>query len=78
MENFAQSLRESTILSLKGNTISEEDKIFVDKFLSYTDAYCAEMKTSIDEILLDDKTFNLVFKLFNSVILTKQMNLQLV
>ena len=77
MENFAQSLRESTINYLNTNQTTE-NQIYVDKFLYYTDAYCAEMKTSIEEILYDDKTYNMVFRLFNSVILKKQLNLELV
>ena len=78
MENFAQTLRESTIQFLNGNEVEKENKLYVDKFLYYTDAYCAEMKTTIEEILHDDKTFNMVFRLFNSVILNKQLNLELV
>ena len=78
MENFAQTLRESTIQFLNGNEVENENKLYVDKFLYYTDAYCAEMKTTIEEILHDDKTFNMVFRLFNSVILNKQLNLELV
>ena len=31
-----------------------------------------------EEILYDDKTYNMVFRLFNSVILKKQLNLELV
>lgn len=78
MEGFAQTLRQSTINFLNGKEVENENKLYVDKFLYYTDAYCAEMKTTIDDILLDDKTFNMVFRLFNSVILTKQLNLELV
>ena len=78
MENFAQTLRESTIQFLNGNEVEKENKLYVDKFLYYTDAYCAEMKTTIEEILHDDKTFTMVFRLFNSVILNKQLNLELV
>jgi hypothetical protein len=78
MENFAQTLRESTINFLNGKEVENEHKLYVDKFLYYTDAYCAEMKTTIEEILHNDKTYNMVFRLFNSVILTKQLNLELV
>ena len=79
MENFAQILRESTIDFLNGNQINDEYKIYVDKFLYYTDAYCAELKsTTIDDILNNDKTYNMIFNLFNSVILKKQLNLELV
>lgn len=78
MKNFAQSLRESTIDFLKGREVDKEYKIYVNKFIYYTDAYCVEMKTTIDDILQDDKTFNMVFGLFNSIILNKQLNLELV
>lgn len=79
MENFAQILRESTIDFLNGNQINDEYKIYVDKFLYYTDAYCAELKSvTINEILDNDKTYNMIFNLFNSVILKNQLNLELV
>lgn len=79
MENFAQSLRESTIDFLKGNQINDEYKIYVDKFLYYTGAYCAELKsTTIDDILNNDKTYNMIFNLFNSVILKNQLSLEIV
>jgi len=78
MENFAQNLRQSTIDFLKGEEIDIENKIYVDKFLYYTDAYCAELKsTTIYDILNNDKTYHMIFNLFNSVILKRQLKLEL-
>jgi hypothetical protein len=78
MENFAQNLREATILFLNGNQINEEYKIYVDKFLYYTEAYCVELNSNMYEVLYDDKTYNMVFSLFNSIILERMLNSELV
>lgn len=79
MKNFENNLRECTISYLKGNKISDEDKYFVDKFIYYMGAYCAEMKSTTEyEILYNDKLYKKIFSLFQSVILNKQLKLEFV
>ena len=78
MENFANNLRECTISHLNGNQINIEYEFFVGKFIYYMDAYCAELKKTQGDILNNDKMYDSVFSLFNSVIIKKQLNLELV
>lgn len=61
-----QTIRELTIKSFNEDII--ENKYIVDKFKSFMDAYCAELKGTTEyEILNNDKLFNTVFQLFESV-----------
>jgi len=78
MENFDNNLRECTISYLNGNEINEDYKYFVDKFIYYMGAYCAELKTTDSEILNDDKLYKSVCSLFKSVVLNKQLKIELV
>lgn len=68
------SLRESMISYIK------EDKLFGDKeivleFKKYLDAYCAELKHTEDDVLLNDKHYDLVYNLFYSIILKNKPEL---
>jgi len=78
MKNFDNNLREFTISYLKGNEINEDYKFLVEKFIYYMGAYCAEMKTTDSEILNNDKLYKSVSSLFKSVIMEKQLNMEVV
>lgn len=61
-----QTIRELTIKSFKEDI--HQDREIVEKFKSFMDAYCAELKGTTEyEILNNDKLFNIVFGLFESV-----------
>lgn len=61
-----QTIRELTIKSF--NEDITESKDIVEKFKSFMDAYCAELKGTTEyEILSNDKLFNNVFHLFENV-----------
>ncbi len=69
MKTCPTSLRQNAYKVYKGEDISEKDKNMVDKFFRYLDAYCAEMKCSELDILLNDKNWEDVFHLFENVML---------
>lgn len=61
-----QTIRELTIKSFNEDII--ENKDIVEKFKSFMEAYCAELKGTTEyEILSNDKLFNSVFHLFENV-----------
>lgn len=61
-----QTIRELTIKSF--NEDITESKDIVEKFKSFMDAYCAELKGTTEyEILSNDKLFNNVFHLFENI-----------
>lgn len=63
-----QTIRELTIKSF--NEDITESKDIVEKFKSFMDAYCAELKGTTEyEILSNDKLFNNVFHLFENVMI---------
>jgi hypothetical protein len=48
MKNFDKNLREFTISYLKGNEeINEDYRYFVDKFIYFMGAYCANLNWSL-------------------------------
>jgi hypothetical protein len=69
MKTCPTSLRQNAYKVYKGEDISEKDKNMVDKFFRYLDAYCAELKCSELDILLNDKNWEDVFHLFENVML---------
>lgn len=69
MKTCPTSLRQNVYKVYKGEDISEKDKNMVDKFFRYLDAYCAELKCSELDILLNDKNWEDVFHLFENVML---------
>lgn len=73
---FADNLRVCTIKHLKGIEVEEEYKKVVDRFIYYMGAYCAELKYTEGEILHNDKLYASVFRLFNSVILKRDFDLE--
>ncbi len=70
------SLRESLISYIR------EEKLFADKdlvleFIKYLDAYCAELKYTEWDVLLNDDHYDRVYNLFTSVILKNKPELTL-
>ena len=74
MKTCSISLRENAYKFYKGEDISENDKKVVNNFFRYLDAYCAELKCSELDILLNDKNWESVYNLFDSIILKKIAN----
>jgi len=70
------SLRESVISYLR------EQKLFGDKdivfeFIKYLDAYCAELNHTEWDVLSNDEHYDLVYHLFESIILNSKPELVL-
>jgi len=66
----AEYLRELAKASLlRGESLikDKEDEIALKKFTSYIEAYCAELKTTEHDILLDDELFEMVYSLFYNI-----------
>ena len=73
---FADNLRVCTINHLNGKEVEEEYKKIVNRFIYYMGAYCAELSYTEGEILRVDELYESVFKLFNSIILRKEFDLE--
>jgi|688.fasta_scaffold1835439_1 hypothetical protein len=69
MKTCPTSLRQNAYKSYKGQDISEKDKIVIDKFFKYLEAYCAEMKCTELDIFLNDENWENVFHLFENIML---------
>lgn len=66
----AEYLRELAKASLlRGESLvkDKDDEIALQKFTSYIEAYCAELKTTEHEILLNDELFESVYSLFYNI-----------
>jgi hypothetical protein len=66
----AEYLRELAKASLlRGESLVKDkhDEIALKKFTSYIEAYCAELKTTEHEILLNDELFEMVYSLFYNI-----------
>jgi hypothetical protein len=66
----AEYLRELAKASLlRGESLvkDDDDEIALQKFTSYIEAYCAELKTTEHEILLNDELFESVYSLFYNI-----------
>ena len=61
------NLRELTILSFQGEEITENKRI-VERFKSFIEAYCAELKKTEHDVLQNDETYEIVLSLFDSVL----------
>lgn len=66
---ISNNLRRATIDKINGNEISEKDKIIVKDFIKYLDAFCADLNYTEFDILLNDENYEMVFGLFDNVIL---------
>jgi hypothetical protein len=69
MKTCSTSLRQNAYKIYKGECASEKDKVVLDKFFRYLEAYCAEMKCTELDIFLNDKNWESVFHLFESIML---------
>lgn len=58
-------LRELTANQIFNNQKSDEP--VVHSFVKYIDAYCAELKCTEQDILLDDEKYGQVFDIFNNL-----------
>ena len=74
MKNFANDLRKCVIDELKGEPIDERYQKVVNRFIYYMEAYCAELKCTECDILMNDKKYESVFSLFNNIIFKKEFN----
>jgi hypothetical protein len=66
----AEYLRELAKASLlRGESLvkDKDDEIALKKFTTYIEAYCAELKTTEHEILLNDELFESVYSLFYNI-----------
>ena len=66
----AEYLRELAKASLlRGESLVKDidDEIALQKFTSYIEAYCAELKTTEHEILLNDELFEMVYSIFHNI-----------
>jgi len=66
----AEYLRELAKASLlRGESLvkDKDDEIALKKFTTYIDAYCAELKTTEHEILLNDELFESVYAIFHNI-----------
>jgi len=69
----AEYLRELAKASLlRGESLvkDKDDEIALKKFTTYIDAYCAELKTTEHEILLNDELFESVYAIFHNITTT--------
>lgn len=62
-------IRENAIKQLRGNQPCEVSKPVVDKFFWYLDSYCAELKFTENDVLLNDEHYELVWSLFSNIVL---------
>lgn len=66
----AEYLRELAKASLlRGESLvkDKDDEVTLKKFTSYIEAYCAEMKTTEHDILLNDELFETVYSIFHNI-----------
>jgi len=66
----AEYLRELAKASLlRGESLvkDKDDEIALKKFTTYIEAYCAEMKATEDDILLNDELFESVYSIFHNI-----------
>jgi hypothetical protein len=69
MKNFSTSFRTSAINIYRGNQKIESE--VMKKFFYYIEAYCAETKSTEEDILFKDEEWDLVFELFTNVMMKK-------
>jgi hypothetical protein len=66
----AEYLRELAKASLlRGESLvkDKDDEVLLQKFTTYIEAYCAEMKTTEHDILLNDELFERVYSIFHNI-----------
>lgn len=64
------NFRQLTYLVIHGEKI--ENNEIVNDFVNYIQAYCAELKLTDYDIVLNDDLYNMVYDLFDSVILKRK------
>lgn len=73
MKSCSTLIRENAIKQLKGNQPCDESKPVVDKFFWYLESYCAELKHTEDDVLLNDDHYEKVWSLFSNVVLKEEV-----
>ena len=66
----AEYLRELAKASLlRGESLvkDKDDEFLLQKFTTYIEAYCAELKTTEHDILLNDELFESVYSIFHNI-----------
>ena len=73
MKACPTSLRQSAYKVYNGHEASENDKVLLEKFFRYLEAYCAELKCTELDVFLNDKNWENVFHLFENVMLKPEV-----
>lgn len=74
MKTCPTLIRENAIKRLRGNEPCEKSKPVVDKFFYYLDCYCAELKHTEDDVLLNDDHYESVWGLFSNIVLKEKVD----
>lgn len=74
MKTCPTLIRENAIKRLRGNEPCEKSKHVVDKFFYYLDCYCAELKHTEDDVLLNDEHYESVWNLFSNIVLKEKVD----
>ena len=67
-------VRENAIKQLRGNQPCETSKPVLDKFFWSVDCYCAELKHTEDDVLLNDEHYDVVWGLFSNIVLKEKVD----
>jgi hypothetical protein len=59
-------IRDISIRYVNGHQISDQEKIKISKFISYLEAYCAELNDIDIDVLIKDEKYNFVYGLYES------------
>ncbi len=73
MKNCPHSLREQAINVVRGNHKITSDEKVLKKFFHYLDAYCAEMKQTEWDVLLNDENYENVYQLFDNIMMKNRV-----
>jgi hypothetical protein len=71
MKTCSTSLRQNAYKVYLGHESLEKDKVVLEKFFKYIDAYCAEMKCTELDIFLNDENWENVYQLFDNVMMKR-------
>ncbi len=73
MKACPTSLRQNAYKVYQGHESSESDKVVIEKFFKYLDAYCAEMKQTEWDVLLNDENYENVYQLFDNIMMKNRV-----
>lgn len=69
------NFRELTNKVLCGEEIQVDNKNIINDFADYIKAYCADLKCTEHDVIFDDKLYEIVYGLFENVILKRKYQL---